>query len=200
MKRAYLNPALWLQHPDPKRCLHSKFTECLLCAKRHGGKRAVGLQWDGGEGSNNPHHGFLRTSIFFSVERCPLWGRVTLISCSAPGLAHRRVIHLITCHQLLAPQLFLFIMCSLKTDPGKSSISKPIAPALAHLSLTTTSLSLSHFWPKGWFPESFGISPPFLFVTTSDLGSWGSALTGPLNAPACKALGSTEALATNANL
>lgn len=74
MKRADLNPALWLQHPDPKRCLHSKFTECLLCAKRHGGKRAVGLQWDGGEGSNNPHHGFLRTSIFFSVERCPLSG------------------------------------------------------------------------------------------------------------------------------
>lgn len=139
-------------------------------------------------------------------------GKLTLINCSAPGLAHRRVIHLITCHQLLVPQLFLFIMCSLKTDPGKSSISKPIALALAHLSLSTTSLSLSHFWPKGWFPESFGKSPPFLSVTTSDLGSWGSALTGPLNAPAppgrgcyssllgLKALGSTKALAANASL
>lgn len=141
-----------------------------------------------------------------------LWGKLTLINCSAPGLAHRRAIHLITCHQLSAPQLFLFVMCSLRTDPGKSSISKPIAPALAHWPLSTTSLSLSHSWPKDWFPESLGISPSFLFVTTSDLGSWGSALTGPLNVPAppgrgcyssllgLKALGSTEVLATNANL
>ena len=42
LKREDLNPALWLQHPNPKRCLHSKFTERLLCAKRHGGQRAVG--------------------------------------------------------------------------------------------------------------------------------------------------------------